>query len=61
VYTYIAESLARFPDRRQLAMRFRSQGFEVQSSVLYFGGMVQRITLRKADPAPPSPTKPGPS
>jgi len=61
VYTYIAESLARFPDRRQLAMMFRSQGFEVQSSALYFCGVVQRITLRKSGPAPSSPAKPGPS
>lgn len=50
VYTYIAESLARFPDRRQLAGLFRTQGFEVQSSALFFCGMVQRITLCKYDP-----------
>jgi ubiquinone/menaquinone biosynthesis methyltransferase len=51
VYTYIAESLARFPDRRELAGIFRTQGFEVQSSALFFCGIVQRITLRKYDPA----------
>jgi len=61
VYTYIAESLARFPDRRQLVMMFRSQGFEVQSSELFFCGIVQRITLRKSDPALPTPVKPGSS
>ena len=61
VYTYIAETLARFPDRRQLAMMLRSQAFEVESSVLYFGGMVQRITLRKSDPAQPAPAKPMPT
>jgi demethylmenaquinone methyltransferase/2-methoxy-6-polyprenyl-1,4-benzoquinol methylase len=60
VYTYIAESLARFPDRRQLAMMFRSQGFEVQSSELFFFGIVQRITLRKSGPALRTPVKPGP-
>ena len=60
VYTYIAESLAHFPDRRQLAMLFRSQGFEVQSSELFFCGIVQRITLRKSGPALPTPAKPGP-
>jgi ubiquinone/menaquinone biosynthesis methyltransferase len=49
VYTYIAESLAGFPDRRQLAMMFRSHGFEVQSSKLLFLGIVQRITLRKTE------------
>ena len=61
VYTYIAESLARFPDRRQLVMMFRSQGFEVQSSELFFCGIVQCLTLRKSDPALPTPAKPGPS
>ena len=50
VYTYIAESLTRFPDRRQLAGIFRAHGFEVQSSALFFCGIVQRITLRKPDP-----------
>ena len=58
---YIAESLARFPDRRQLVLMFRSQGFEVQSSELFFCGIVQRITLRKSDPALPTPAKPGSS
>jgi demethylmenaquinone methyltransferase/2-methoxy-6-polyprenyl-1,4-benzoquinol methylase len=58
VYTYIAESLARFPDRRQLAVMFRSHGFEVQSSTLLFCGIVQRITLRKSDLAQPTPAKP---
>jgi len=58
VYTYIAESLARFPDRRQLAMMFRSHDFEVQSSTLLFCGIVQRITLRKSDLAQPTPAKP---
>ena len=61
VYTYIAESLARFPDRRQLATMFRSQGFEIQSSALFFCGMVQHITVRKSGTAPSTPMKPGPS
>ncbi len=61
VYLYIAESLARFPDRRQLALMFRSQGFEVQSSELFFLGVVQRIALRKSGPALPTATNPGPS
>ena len=60
VYTYIAESLARFPDRRQLAMMFRSLGFEVQSSELCFFGIVQRITVCKSGPSLPTPAKPGP-
>ena len=53
VYTYIAESLAHFPDRRQLAMMLRSQGFEIQSSKLFFWGIVQSITLRKPPPFHP--------
>ena len=61
VYTYIAESLARFPDRRQLALLFRSQGFVVQSSALFFCGIVQRITVRKSDLALASPSKSGPA
>ena len=60
VYTYIAESLARFPNRRQLAIMFRSAGFEVQSSELCFFGIVQRITVCKFGPALPTPAKPGP-
>ena len=55
VYTYIAESLACFPDRRQLAVMLRSQGFEVESSALFFCGVVQRITVRKSDTALPTP------
>jgi demethylmenaquinone methyltransferase/2-methoxy-6-polyprenyl-1,4-benzoquinol methylase len=53
VYAYIAESLARFPDRQQLADLFRSQGFEVQSSTLYFFGIVQCIMVRKPAPSAP--------
>lgn len=59
VYTYIAESLARFPDRRQLAVMFRSQGFEILSSELFFGGIVQRIMLHKNGPVSSTPPKPG--
>ena len=47
VYTYIAESLQRFPDRRQLAGKFQAHGFAIVSSELYFCGFVQRITLKK--------------
>lgn len=50
VYAYIAESLARFPDRLQLSMRFRAHGFEVLSSTLYFFGIVQCVMVRKAGP-----------
>ena len=47
VYTYIAESLANFPDRRQLVDLCRSQGFEIVASKLHFFGIVQRLTIRK--------------
>jgi len=60
VYTYIAESLARFPDRRQLAMMFRSQGFEIQSSELFFCGIVQRIMLHKSGVVSSIPVQPSP-
>ena len=48
VYTYIAKSLARFPDRTTLAMMLSSQGFAVESSELLFCGILQRITVRKS-------------
>ncbi len=51
VYTYIAESLARFPDRAQLAVMFQSQGFVIQAAELFFFGIVQCITVRKTGPA----------
>ncbi len=47
VYGYIAESLERFPDRRQLASLFQAHGLEVQASTLDFFGLVQCVTLRK--------------
>jgi demethylmenaquinone methyltransferase/2-methoxy-6-polyprenyl-1,4-benzoquinol methylase len=50
VYAYIAESLAGFPDRAQLAGLVQAHGFEIQSSTLHFLGILQCLTLRKADP-----------
>ena len=47
VYAYIAESLRCFPDRRQLAEKFRAHGFEVVSSELHFLGIMQCVTLVK--------------
>lgn len=47
VYTYIAESLRGYPDRGELAGKFRAHGFEVQSSELHFVGIMQRITVVK--------------
>lgn len=50
VYTYIAESLARYPDRPQLHQLFRDRGFAIHSSRLYFFGVMECLTVRK--PAP---------
>ncbi|MEI6211949.1 MAG: class I SAM-dependent methyltransferase [bacterium] len=47
VYTYIADSLAQFPDRRQLAEMFQAQRFEITSTRLYFGGIIQQLLLVK--------------
>ena len=47
VYMYIAESLQRFPDRKQLAEKFRAHGFDVVSSKLHFCGIMQRVVLEK--------------
>lgn len=59
VYTYIAESLAHFPDRQQLSRRFQSHGFEVQASTLHFFGILQTVTLRKPSAASPNPARAG--
>jgi len=59
VYAYIAESLAPFPDRRQLSARFRAHGFEVQHSRLHFFGIVQCVTLRKRGPGAAALPAPG--
>jgi demethylmenaquinone methyltransferase/2-methoxy-6-polyprenyl-1,4-benzoquinol methylase len=61
VYTYIAESLARFPDRRQLVSILQTHGFEVQSDRLFFGGIVQRLTVRKSGPVRRLPAEPDPA
>ena len=61
VYTYIAESLAPFPDRQKLSRMFQSQGFEVHSSTLHLFGIMQSITLRKANAVPPIQAQPEPS
>jgi ubiquinone/menaquinone biosynthesis C-methylase UbiE len=61
VYTYIAESLARFPDRRQLVSILQAHGFEIQSGRLCFGGIVQRLTVRKSGPVQRLPAEPDPA
>jgi len=47
VYAYIAVSLAQFPDRRQLRDKLQAHGFDVASSELHFGGIMQQIMLTK--------------
>jgi demethylmenaquinone methyltransferase/2-methoxy-6-polyprenyl-1,4-benzoquinol methylase len=47
VYVYIADSLARYPDRRQLASLFRGAGFEVRHTCHAFGGLIECLTVEK--------------
>jgi demethylmenaquinone methyltransferase/2-methoxy-6-polyprenyl-1,4-benzoquinol methylase len=47
VYAYIAESLARYPDRRQLARLFAEAGFEIRHTCQAFGGMIECLTGEK--------------
>ncbi|NLV25307.1 MAG: ubiquinone/menaquinone biosynthesis methyltransferase [Deltaproteobacteria bacterium] len=49
IYTYIAESLAQYPDRARLHHFFREQGFEIQDSSRHFFGVIERLTVRKPD------------
>ena len=49
VYGYIADSLAKFPDREAMAALFREEGFEVVERKLHFFGVMERIVLRKLD------------
>ncbi len=54
VYGYIADSLARFPDRVELARRFVAAGFEIAESRRRFFGVVELVSLRKPDGARPA-------
>lgn len=47
VYTYIAESLARYPDRCQLVSWFNDAGFEVVRSRTAFAGLIECVTVEK--------------
>lgn len=47
VYSYIAESLQRFPDRSQLRNIFREKGFAVIGSRLFFGGFTELLVVEK--------------
>jgi ubiquinone/menaquinone biosynthesis methyltransferase len=51
VYSYIAESLKRFPDRRRLRDLFREKGFSVVDSRLFFGGITELLVVQKLRPA----------
>jgi demethylmenaquinone methyltransferase/2-methoxy-6-polyprenyl-1,4-benzoquinol methylase len=47
VYSYIAESLQRFPDRRHLRNLFREKGLSVIDSHLFFGGITELLLVQK--------------
>jgi ubiquinone/menaquinone biosynthesis methyltransferase len=47
VYSYIAESLQRFPDRCHLRNIFREKGFSVIDSRLFFGGITELLVVQK--------------
>jgi ubiquinone/menaquinone biosynthesis C-methylase UbiE len=47
VYSYIAESLQRFPDRSHLRDIFRDKGFSVIDSRLFFGGVSELLVVQK--------------
>lgn len=47
VYSYIAESLALYPDRQQLQAMFTAQGFTVKLSKLHFFGITETLLVQK--------------
>ena len=47
VYSYIAESLQRFPDRPHLRDMFQAKGFSVIASRLFFGGVTELLMVQK--------------
>jgi demethylmenaquinone methyltransferase/2-methoxy-6-polyprenyl-1,4-benzoquinol methylase len=47
VYSYIAESLRRFPHRAQLRDILRNKGFSVIDSRLFFGGVTELLVVQK--------------
>lgn len=52
VYSYIAESLKRFPDRKHLRNIFREKGFSIIDSRLFFGGVTELLVVQKTAAAP---------
>jgi len=53
VYGYIAESLQRFPDRRQLRDIFCDKGFSLVDSRLFLGGITELLVVQKLPPGGP--------
>jgi ubiquinone/menaquinone biosynthesis C-methylase UbiE len=51
VYAYIADSLSRYPDRRQLAAQFRGAGFEVLKTRHAFLGLIECLHVKKREAA----------
>ncbi|MDG5815345.1 class I SAM-dependent methyltransferase [Chitinispirillales bacterium ANBcel5] len=47
VYTYIAESLRRYPDKVSLHLTFAKRGFKVLRSQLKFLGIIELLSLQK--------------
>ena len=47
VYSYIAESLSLYPDRKQLQAMFTAQGFSILSSQLHFLGITETLIVQK--------------
>ena len=47
VYSYIAESLQRYPDRMQLRRLFENKGFTVVHTRPYFLGITELLIVRK--------------
>lgn len=47
VYSYIAESLSLYPDRKQIQAMFVAQGFTVKMSKLHFLGITETLLVQK--------------
>jgi len=47
VYSYIAESLQRYPNRRVLRLQLESEGFVLAHTCLHFFGMIEVLIARK--------------
>jgi ubiquinone/menaquinone biosynthesis methyltransferase len=50
VYSYIAESLAAYPDREALRLLLKKHGFYVKKSKLFFCGFLELLVCTKIDP-----------